>query len=326
MKNIPSSHRFEDYRDRSTGLVIFGAAEILVGLACASLIPLTIATAALSPIVDLGVLLPTLALYGLIAAVFVALGVGSIRARRWAVALTLSLSWVWLITGVATMVLSWSLLPGFWFSLGTASGLDAEAAQVVAIIINLFLGVIYVALPGSLVLFYRSPDVITTCRSRDSRPDWTDRCPQRLLALTVAYALGGLSIVAVPAYGFVFPFFGRVLSGAAGAVCWVVVLVLSGALAWGTSRREPWAWWTAMAAACIGGVSSAITFAVIDPGDLFRIEGLLAEQRSLIEGVWPTSPWIHIATQVLIWGSLIAYLFVVKPLFDPPLGRGGIDK
>ena len=223
------------------------------------------------------------------------------------------------------MILSWWLLPGLWSSLGAASGLDAGAAQVVAIAITLFLGVIYVVLPGAFILFYRSPNVIATCHSRDPQPDWTDRCPQRLLALTVAYALGGLSIIAMPAYGFVFPFFGRVLSGAAGAVCWVFVFVLSAALAWGTSRRKPWAWWTAMAAASIGGVSSAITFAVIDASDLFQIEGLLAEQRALFEGVWPTSPWIHVAVQALIWGSLIAYLFVVKPLFDPPLGCGEID-
>ncbi len=326
MRNTPSSHRTDGPRDRSTGLVIFGAAEILIGIACASLIPLTIAAATLSPIIDLRVVLPSLALYGLIAVGLVTLGVGSIRARRWAVALTLSLSWVWLITGVGTVALSLWLLPGVWSSLGAASGLDAGASQVVAIAIALFLGVIYVVLPGAFILFYRSPNVIATCHSRDPRPDWTDRCPQRLLALAVAYALGGLSIVAVPAYGFVFPFFGRVLSGSAGAVCWVIALFLSGALAWGTSRREPWAWWTAMAAAGIGGISSAVTFAVIDPGDLFRIEGLLADQRTLLEAVWPTSPWIHIAAQVLIWGSLMAYLFAVKPLFDPPLGRGEFDE
>ena len=302
MRNIPSNPSAEDHRDRSTGLVVFGATEILIGLACASLIPLTIATASLSPVIDPRVVLPSLVLYGLIAAVFIILGVGSIRARRWAVALTLSLSWVWLITGVGTMALSWWLLPELWYSLGAASGLDDAAAKVVAIAITLFLGVIYVVLPGAFILFYRSPNVVATCRSRDFQPDWTDRCPQRLLALTVAYALGGLSIVAVPAYGFAFPFFGRVLSGPAGAVCWVIVFVLSAALAWGTSRREPWAWWTALVAAGIGGVSSAVTFAVIDASDLFQIEGLLAEQRALIESVWPTSPWIHVAVQALIWG------------------------
>lgn len=325
MTNTTPIRPTDSYRDRSTGLVIFGAIEILIGLVWASLIPLTLVAAALSPVLEPSVVLSSLALYLLIATIFVTLGVGSIRARSWAAALTLSLAWVWLITGIATMVLFWWLLPGFWHQLGSASGLETGTARVFALAANLGLGVIYVVLPSAFVIFYRSPNVTATCSARNPHADWTQRCPPPLLALTVAYALGGLSIIVVPAYGFVFPFFGRVFSGAAGAVCWAVVFVLSGALARGTCRREPWAWWTATAAAWIGGISSAITFAVIDPSELLLFEGLLPEQRALLEGNWPTSPVIHIAVQALIWGSLIAYLLVVKPLFNPPLGRGEID-
>lgn len=324
MTNPRSIRPAVDFRDRSPGLVIFGAAQILMGIGWASLIPLTLIAAALSPILELHVVLSSLALYLLIAGVFVILGVGSIRARPWAAALSLSLAWVWLITGAATMVLSWWLLPGFWFQLGAGSGLDPGAARMLALAVNLGLSLIYVVLPGAFVLFYRSPNVTATCRLRNPQPDWTQRCPPRLLALAVAFALGGLSLVVVPAYGFVFPFFGRVLSGAAGAACWMVVFVLSCALARGTCRREPWAWWTAVAAAGVGGVSSGMTFAVADPGELL-LGGLLPEQRGLLEDLWPASPWIHITVQALVWGSLIAYLFVVKPLFNPPLGRGEID-
>lgn len=322
MTNAPSTHPRDDVRDRSAGLVVFGGTQILIGLGWASLIPLTLIAAALSPVLELSVVLSSLVFYLLIAGVFTTLGVGSIRARPWAAALSLSLSWVWLITGAATMVLSWWLLPGFWFQLGAASGLDIGAARVLALAVNLALGVIYVVLPGAFVLFYRSPNVTATCRLRNPQADWTQRCPPRLLALTVAFALGGLSIIVVPAYDFVFPVFGLVLSGAAGAACWVVVLVLSCALSWGTCRCEPWAWWTAVATACIGGISSAVTFAMVDPGELFLLEGLLPEQRALLEDIWPASPWIHVAVQALVWGSLIAYLLVVKPLFNPPLGRG----
>ena len=320
----PESHS-DSYRDRSLGLVIFGAVEILIGLLCAALIPLTLLAVAVSPMMDAGVVLPSLALYAAMAAIFFALGVGSIRARRWAQTLTLSLSWVWLITGVSTIVLSWWLLPGMWRELSASSGLDAGDAHFVVLGINLFLSFIYVLVPGAFVLFYRSPNVIATCRSRDPSPGWTGRCPQRLLALAVAYALGGLSIIAVPAYGFVFPFFGSVFSGLAGAAFWAGVLVLTGALAWGTCRRRPWAWWTAMVAGLTAGLSSALTFAVIDPNELFEIKGLLSEQRPLLESLWPASPWIHVTVQFVIWGSFVAYLMVVKTLFDPPLGRGETD-
>jgi len=317
----PEPHR-NDHRDRSLGLVIFGAVEILIGLACAAFIPLTLVAVAFSPVVEAQLVVPSLALYAALAAVFITLGVGSIRARCWAQALTLSLSWVWLITGICTIVLSWWFLPDVWQLLGASSGLNAGDARMLALGINLFLSVIYVLLPGAFVLFYRSPDVIATCLVRDPNPGWTGRCPQKLLALAVAYGLGGLSVIAVPAYGYVFPFFGFILSGPAGAACWAVVAVLSGALTWGTCRREPWAWWTAMVAGAVGGLSSAFTFAVIDPNELFQIEGLLAEQRALIETVWPASPWVHVTLQSVIWGSFLAYLVTVRKLFKP--GSSGV--
>jgi hypothetical protein len=309
-------------RDRGLGLVVFGIVEILIGLACAALIPLTVVALAVSPVVELRVALPSLALYGVMAAVFIVLGAGSIRARRWACALTLSLSWVWLITGICTLVLSWLLLPTLWRDLAATSGLGAGAAGAVDLGINVFLSFIYVLLPAAFVLFYRSPDVAATCRARDPDPGWAGRCPQRLLALAVVFALGSLSVFAVPAYSFVFPFFGRLLSGGAGAVCWVLVLVLSAALAWGTCRREPWAWWTAVAAGIAAAVSSAMTFAGIDREVVFEVMRLPPDQLGLLELLWPTKAWIQVVAWLVMWASLLGYLVVVRPLFNPPLGRG----
>ncbi len=311
------------YRDRGVGLVFFGVVEILIGLVCAALIPLTLIAAAFSPLMETRLVLSSLALYGVVSAIFVTLGIGSIRARCWAQALSLSLSWVWLITGVCSVLFLWWFLPGLWRDLGATSGLDAGDAQIVALGLGLFFGVIYVVLPAVLVLFYRSPNVIASCRHRDPNPGWTDRCPQRLLGLAVAYGLGGLSVLTVGSYGYVFPFFGLLLSGAAGAACWAVVLPLSGALAWGTARGEPWAWWLGMAAAATAGISSAITFVLIDLDELFEIEGLLAEQSRLIEAVWPASPWVHVGLQLVVWGSLLAYLASVRHLFNPLVGRRG---
>jgi hypothetical protein len=314
--------RPNDHRDRSLGLILFGVVEILIALGCAALIPLTLVAGRLTPGMDTRMVLPSLVLYAAMAAIFLTLGIGSIRTRIWAQALTLSISWVWLITGVATMLLTWIALPGLWLDLAASAGLEGGAAQMVALAVNLLLSSIYILLPGAFVLFYRSPDVIATCRARDPRPGWAGRCPQRLLALAAAYALGGISLIAVPAYNFVFPLFGLLLTGAAGAVCWAVVLVLSGALAFGTCRGEPWAWWTAIVAAIAAAVSSVASFAFKDPETVFEAMALPADQLMIMEPLWPREPWIQIVFWLAVWGSLIAYLFVVRPLFNPPLGRG----
>ena len=49
-------------------------------------------------------MIPGIALYLMLAVAFIWLGVGSIRARRWAWTLTVVLSWMWLIMGVAGFV------------------------------------------------------------------------------------------------------------------------------------------------------------------------------------------------------------------------------
>lgn len=176
-------------------------------------------------------------------------------------------------------------------------------------------------LPGAFILFYRSPDVIATCRARNPRPGWAGRCPQRLLALAAAYALGGVSVTAVGAYNYVFPLFGVLLTRTAGAACWAAVLVLSGILAFGTCRGAPWAWWTGVAASIAAAVSSVATFAFADPGVVLEAMELPPEQLMLMQYLWPREPWIHVVTWTAIWGSFVAYLFVVKPLFNPPLGQ-----
>lgn len=305
----------DQHRDRSTGLVVFGVAEILMGVVCAALIPLTLVGAALSPTVETGIVIPSLLLYAAGAAVFVTLGVGSIRARRWAQALSLSLGWIWLITGVATVVVVWIAAPTLWQDLGAGAGLDDGTARIVAVAVNLVLLVVYVLLPGAIVLFYRSPHVIATCRRRDSDPGWAGRCPQQLLSLAVAYALCALSIVAVPSYNFVFPFFGWILSGATGALCWALAMIFCLALAWGTCRREPWAWWAAIVGCVFASISSIATFSLVEPAALFEAMELHPDQLMILEQLWPESPWVHVGLWLAIWGSLAAYLVAVRGLF-----------
>jgi len=313
--------RTGDYRDRSFALTVFGAIEILIALFCAALIPLTVLAGAFIPGMDLRMALPSLAVYALVAVIFSILGIGSIRARVWAQALSLSLSWIWLITGIATLLLTWFAAPGLWFDLAASAGLGDGGARVAALGINVLLSFIYVLLPGAFVLFYRSPSVVTTCRTRDPRPGWVDRCPQRLLALATAFALGGVSVLAVPAYNFVFPLFGLLLTGAAGAACWAIVLALSATLAYGTCRGEPWAWWTAVAASIAAALSSVASFAFSDPDGILEAMNLPADQLMLMEQLWPREPSVQIVFWLAVWGSLLAYLFVVKPLFNPPLGQ-----
>ena len=61
------------HRDRSFGLAVFGGVQILIGLACAALIPLTLVGVALSPMMETGIVVSSLILYAVGAAIFITL-------------------------------------------------------------------------------------------------------------------------------------------------------------------------------------------------------------------------------------------------------------
>jgi len=315
-----------DFRDRSFGLLVFGVLEILIGLFCALLVPLSLVAVSLTPAAEEGGLnpgsvLPAMVLYLVVAVVFIWIGIGSVRARRWARDLMLSLSWIWLLTGICTLLISWLVMPGLLLDMGAAVGLSSGDIAVVALVTLSILSFVYVFLPGAFVLFYRSESVAATCRSRDPRPQWTDGCPSRLLTLTLLWALTAVSVLVMPAYRFVTPFFGFLVDGAAGAVVWVVVLVVCAVLAWGTCRRAPWAWRLGVAATLLAAVSTILTFARVEAVELYRAMGLPAEQLALLAGLASPERWLMTLLWAVVWLSFLGYLVTLKRLFHPPQRR-----
>ena len=137
-----------EFKDRSLGLVIFGVIEILIGACCVLLMALILAAASLTGAADLRSTVPSAVLYTVVAAIFIWLGVGSIRARRWACELTLSLSWIWLVTGICSMVVGVWLVPVMLRGMGAGSDLPPNFVFVVSLVVFGFVGFLYVLLPG----------------------------------------------------------------------------------------------------------------------------------------------------------------------------------
>ena len=95
--------------DRSTRLMLFGIFQIVLGGLCGlgGLSNLVMATylagrmpqSPESEAMTAGTMIPSIVFSLMLAVAFIWLGVGSIRARRWAWTLTVLLSWMWLIMG-----------------------------------------------------------------------------------------------------------------------------------------------------------------------------------------------------------------------------------
>ncbi len=261
------------YRDRSGGLLGFGIVQIILGGLAALGIPLMLLSALLSRRVNGGLPAGSYILavitYGLAAIGLVTLGIGSIRARRWARAVTLVTAWIWLLTGIVATIVVTGILPSTFsraFRRAAAANPNGPAmpvgvmAVVLTIMIVMF-AVFFVLLPLLFVLFYRKPDVEETVKHRDPVSRWTDRCPLPVLAASLLCAWSGLYLGLLSFSAPLIPFFGKFLTGIPGALGCLAFALLSGYLAYSLFRLYLAGWWIAVSALALQAISSALTYA-----------------------------------------------------------------
>lgn len=218
------------FRDRSVGLAIFGAIQILLGIAAAMLAFAVSAAPDPHP--------SSLLLFGAATLYFFAVGIGSIRARRWARALSVSVSGLWLAVGVlATLVGA---------IVGESSGLPRVIVGAVIV-------------PLALLLFYRVHDVGVTCDVRDPKTRWTDRVPLSVLALIMVMAFSAVSLIAN--LGDASSQLPAAFQGAPAGVAVFALAVLFAYVAMQLYRLKQSAWWTTLMLQVVGTVSAAMSLA-----------------------------------------------------------------
>jgi len=114
--------------------------------------------------------------YYLIAALFIPLGYGHLKVRRWARPLSLTLLWTWLVVGIP-------LALTFFFIL-----LASKELSFPAVLISAFLSAAsYLIVPGLLIRFYRSQDVRLTFEAKDPTSYWIEKRPIPVLVLTALH-------------------------------------------------------------------------------------------------------------------------------------------
>ena len=282
--------------DRTTGLIVFGAFEILGGLGvllmvaflffaatmASSLAPETpgAPAAPFSP----GMLLALTVIYLAVASVQISLGVGSILCRRWARTLSLLLAWVGLATGCFATIAMLMLWPQMKQSM-TGATADAGAPEISGLILLVplaFVVLLMVLAPAAFVLFYRRADVRATCERKDPKPRWTDSRPLPILALTLMLAWGVLTPLNLLMSGGAFILFGVLFRGVSALL---VAIAIAAACIW--CARRIWAldvrgWWTALAVWLGLGVSGILSLRADNQRLLFEEMGLPPEQIELI--------------------------------------------
>jgi hypothetical protein len=315
------------YPDRSTGLMIFGIVQILLGCLCGLMVLMMVVVMMLGPMakapqaqaMNPQMMIPSMVFNLLLAVSFIWLGIGSIRARRWAWTLTVVLSWMWLIMGVAGFI-------GFVFFAGPAmraameqqgqAKMPPEAIMAMRIISGAVLACIYILLPALFLLGYHRASVRATCQRRNPQSCWTDRCPMPVLALSILSALSVVSMSSMAAYGWVMPVFGVMLSGATGAAVILLLTLVLAYLAWGTYRLQMAAWWGMLLLSIVG----SLNMVAFPPPDLMKMyekmqmpaaQLEMMRKSGMIEMMSRWMPWMGLIGGVL-W---LGYLLYVRRYF-----------
>ena len=219
------------------GLIVLGIIQIFLGLACGLAVFAVIAGAEIaqrttpmrSGIASL------IVVYGIAALYFVAVGVGSIRARRWARSLSVVVSAVWMASGVIATLMIVLILPRVMEGLPRPTlGFGCTGAVG---------GIIGVVIPLVLFLFYRSDAVRTLVETIDTKPRWTDRVPLPVLAMVLILLFSAVMLLANVGNP-VFALFGDTLTGAAGSLVALTMAILTTVIAVQFYRLKESGWWT----------------------------------------------------------------------------------
>ena len=314
------------YQDRSTGLVVFGILTILVGCMTGLLVLLMLVghlAAARNtnvPPPPLSAILPAILIYGILAVSLVWLGIGSIKARRWARALLLIFSWSWLLVGAIALVSMAFVMPKI---LAGASGgpdahheLPASAMAGVMAAMFLVLGVFFIIVPVVWIFFYQSRHVKATCETRDPVTRWTDACPLPVLAVCLWLAFSAPMLLVMPVMGHgVMPFFGMFLTGLPGTLLCLALAALWIYAAWLLYKLDRRGWWLILIAMVVFMVSAVLTYARHDIIEMYQLMGYPQAQIEQMQkiGLFTGNRMVWMTTFSMV--PFLGYILFIKKYF-----------
>jgi hypothetical protein len=212
--------------------------------------------------------------YYLIAMVFIPLGYGHLKVRRWARTLSLTLLGFWLVAGVPLIVV-------FSFMLFSVK----ELSLVGALIVLISLGLSYTVIPGLLIWFYRSRDVRLTFESRDPKSYWIEALPLPVLVMGSLFVLCAIALHILIFFNGVFPVFGIWLNGLQGILLIDILVMSLVALTWGTLRLRTWAWWGSLVYFGLMTLSSILTLSRSSFLDILLAMNLPEFEMEILEGI-----------------------------------------
>jgi hypothetical protein len=301
------------FKDRSTSLILFGIIHILFGIGCAGFVLLMAVVSELGSRRG-GAALPTsvfasnVVTYSLLALYFFSVGIGSIRRRRWARALALVVSWIWLLMGLLAATVLGVLWPRMM------KNMPADGAGVLTGVVFTVLFVLYILIPGLILLVYRGPNVKATVEHHDPKVRWTDRAPLPVLAVVLVTAAASLSLLASTAYATI-PLAGTIVTGVPAMIITLAIAGLLASLSMGLYRLKLSAWWALLLLQVIGAAVGILTVMRTDFEQLYTRMGIMTpELRQMGIAELYRDPMIWIPAGIA-WAAFFLFVLWLRRYF-----------
>jgi hypothetical protein len=292
--DTPPIETMPAYKDRSTGLTIFGIMTILLGglaglFTLLMFVPLLTPKTAGSPPVNPSTILLGSGVYAGLAVTLIWLGIGSVQKRRWARALLLIFSWSWLVMGVFMTAIMPFIMTKAMANLPPNAQTGQPALPPAAITgmivgMTIFFFVAFVLVPAVWTFFYNSRHVQATCAAHDPVTRWTDACPLPVLGFCLWTWFAVPVMLIMPLSGLaVMPCFGMFITGLPAGVFCVVVAAVWGVSGWWLYRLDARGWWLILVAMVLFTVSALLTYAHHDIMEMYQLQGLPQAQFDQIQ-------------------------------------------
>lgn len=331
----PSSSPVPTAGNASGVLTVFGLILVLAGLGCGVamagyvlLLPSLLPPGPAAETVAMQeasrpVMILTTVFYGVLGLAVVWLGIGSIRARRWAWKTALASGWLLVALVVLTGVSYSFILPRIMGNMAqsvsfTTGGLPPSLLTALSFV-GLFIGLLFYATPGIiLIVVYSLRNVRLTCERRDPGPCWTDRVPLPVLAFwLLMFSSLSAFLVFSPVYlGWMkSPGMSDLLPQPARFALWGGGVPM---LAWACrdlARMNPRGWWLSLAI-CLAGCLGAIWFgANYDLLEVIRAMQVPEESLLVYQSFEKGAMLLPAATSGIL---LLGYVIWLKRFFPSP--------
>jgi hypothetical protein len=244
--------------------------------------------------------------YYLVALIFIPLGYGHLRRRRWVRKVALALLWFWLIVGAPLALLFLMMLLSV-----------KEYSLVISVLIVISTALSYFALPLIMIRFYRREDVRWTLENADPRANKLDQIPVRRLVLILLFGFY-LVFLHIPLFfRGIFPFFGQIWLHLEGIFLVGVALWSLAILLFGVVKSKRWAWWGSLAYFLLLLINTILTYARVSYSEILEMLRFPDTEMDILRGIPLSSYHLMVAFSLPLFLTLIA-IFVSRTAFFLP--------